>query len=75
MTDAVFDFRAINRVLNRQEQKAEFEANNPKVEQSAYEAMTGGMFGIGAPLKSLAHPNWPYQGTGFEWSKFVKVKI
>jgi hypothetical protein len=26
---AVFDFKAINRKLNRQEQKAEFEAKNP----------------------------------------------
>jgi hypothetical protein len=24
-------------------------------------------------LKSLAHPQWPYAGTGFEWRKFVKV--
>jgi hypothetical protein len=26
-------------------------------------------------LKSMAHPEWPYAGTPFEWSKFVKVKI
>lgn len=23
-------------------------------------------------LKSAAHPNWPYAGTGFEWRKFVR---
>ena len=72
MTSIVTDFKSIKKILNRQEQKADFEAKNPKVEQSAYEAMTGGMFGIGSPLKSLAHPEWPYQGTGFEWAKFVR---
>jgi len=117
MTNAVHDYKSIARRLNRQDQKAEFEAKNPKVEQSAYDALSGGMFGIGSPLmdqmgsthagrltgapfqgdgrigtsvpldgrqplppytpslKSLAHPNWPYQGTGFEWAKFVKVRI
>jgi hypothetical protein len=29
MTEAVFQFKAINRRLNRQEQKAEFEEKNP----------------------------------------------
>jgi hypothetical protein len=29
MTSAVFDFKSINKILNRQEQKAEFEAKNP----------------------------------------------
>jgi len=24
------------------------------------------------PLKSLAHPNWPYAGTAHEWRGFVK---
>ena len=75
MTAAVHDFKSINRIVNRQVQKADFEAKNPKEEQGAYDALSGGMFGIGTPLKSLAHPNWPYQGTGFEWAKFVKVKI
>lgn len=75
MTSIVTDFKSIKRIIDRQVQKADFEAKNPKEEQSAYEAMTGGMFGIGTPLKSLAHPAWPYQGTGFEWAKFVKVKI
>lgn len=23
-------------------------------------------------LKSAAHPNWPYAGTGFEWRRFVR---
>lgn len=24
------------------------------------------------PRGSLAHPEWPYAGTGFEWRKFVR---
>lgn len=36
MTDAVFDFKSIARKLNRQEQKVEFEAKNPKEEPAAY---------------------------------------
>lgn len=130
MTELVYQFKSIKRIIDRQEQKADFEAKNPKVEQSAYDSLTGGMFGIGAPLnlpdirgrvftgvqtggtsapidqmgsshagrltggscetktlvvadlpsytpslKSMAHPEWPYAGTGFEWAKFVKVKI
>jgi hypothetical protein len=128
MTEAVFQFKAIARRLNRQEQKAEFDAKDAE-QRKAYEAMGGGMFGIGSPLMdqmgsteagrltgapfegvlqgscstpmsilsggagervaltvaqlppytpsltSMAHPEWPYQGTGFEWAKFVKVKI
>lgn len=74
MTSIVTDFKSINRKLNRQEQKAEFEAKNPKVEQSVYDSLSGGMFGIGTPLKSMAHPEWPYAGSGFEWAKFVNVK-
>jgi hypothetical protein len=31
MTEAVFQFKAINRRLNRQEQKAEFEEKNPPI--------------------------------------------
>lgn len=27
---------------------------------------------MAADLKSLAHPNWPYQGTAHEWRGFVK---
>jgi hypothetical protein len=26
----------------------------------------------GGNLSSLAHPGWPYAGTGHEWRKFVK---
>jgi hypothetical protein len=79
MTDAVFDFKSINRKLNRQEQKAEFEAKNPKVEPSMY----GWPYGVAVPycetaivrrfdppLTSLAHPEWPYTGTPHEWPKF-----
>jgi hypothetical protein len=71
MTSIVTDFKSINRKLNRQDQKAEFEAKNPKVEPSMY----GWPYGVAVPLKSMAHPEWPYAGAGFEWSKFVKVKI
>jgi hypothetical protein len=66
MTSIVTDFRSIKRILERQDQKAEFEAKNPKVEPSMY----GWPYGVAVPLKSLAHPEWPYAGTGFEWSKF-----
>ena len=68
---------------------AEFEANNPKEEASNSYGMGwpyvvavpfGGVTLENAniqavPLKSMAHPEWPYAGTPFEWSKFVKVKI
>lgn len=47
MTDAVHDYKSINRKLNRQEQKADFEAKNPKVEQSTYG--TGWPFTIASP--------------------------
>jgi hypothetical protein len=71
MTDAIHDYKSIARRLSRQDQKAEFEAKNPKVEPGMY----GWPYGVAVPLKSLAHPERPYAGTGFEWSKFVKVKI
>jgi hypothetical protein len=70
MTSIIHDFKSIRRKLERQEQKAEYEANNPKEEQSAYQYLYGTM----TPLKSMAHPEWPYAGTPFEWSKFVNVK-
>jgi hypothetical protein len=71
MTSIVTDFKSIRRKLERQEQKVEFEEENPKVEPSMY----GWPYGVAVPLKSMAHPEWPYAGTPFEWSKFVKVKI
>jgi hypothetical protein len=71
MTVAVFDFKSIRRKLDRQEQKAEFEAKNPVPEPGMY----GWPYGVAVPLKSMAHPEWPYAGTPFEWTKFVKVKI
>lgn len=46
MTDAVFDFRSIRRKLERQEQKAEFEEKNPKVEPSMY----GWPYGVAVPF-------------------------
>ena len=32
----------------------------------------GGLYYNGPYLSSLAHPNWPYANTGFEWRKFVR---
>ncbi|MFK4647206.1 hypothetical protein ABIF96_005780 [Bradyrhizobium ottawaense] len=26
---------------------------------------------MGQQLRSLAHPDWPYAGTGFEWRGFA----
>jgi hypothetical protein len=72
MKSPVFDFKSINRKLNRLEQKAEYEAKNPPVPDTS---MYGWPYGVAVPLTSLAHPQWPYTGTPFEWSKFVKVKI
>jgi hypothetical protein len=66
MTSIVTDFKSIARKLNRQDQKAEFEAKNPKVEPSMY----GWPYGVAVPLKPLAHPEWPYSGTLHEWAKF-----
>jgi hypothetical protein len=76
----VHDFKSIRRKLERQDQKAEFEAKEEQQRQSY-----ANLYGVMVPyiedgvvqLKwgSLAHPAWPYTGTGFEWSKFVKVKI
>jgi hypothetical protein len=70
MTEAVFQFKAIKQKLNRQDQKAEFEAKNPAPELSSAYAQA---CGAAVPLKSMAHPEWPYAGTPFEWSKFVKI--
>lgn len=70
MTSEVFKFKEIARKLNRQDQKAEFEAKEEQQRQSY-----ANLYGVMVPLKSQAHPEWPYTGTPFEWSKFVKVKI
>jgi hypothetical protein len=72
---AVFDFKAINRKLNRQEQKAEFEAKNPEPVPSMYAWPAGVAVPYGvdpgvAPVSSLAHPEWPYTGTPHEWRAF-----
>mgnify|MGYP000532377027 CR=1 FL=1 len=40
-------------------------ATEKKIEN--YDYGYGGMCGY-----SLAHPAWPYAGTGFEWRKFVR---
>jgi hypothetical protein len=47
MTEAVFQFKAINRRLNRQEQKAEFEEKNPPIPDTS---MYGWPYGVASPL-------------------------
>jgi hypothetical protein len=46
MTEAVFQFKAIRRKLDRQEQKAEFEAKNPVPETGMY----GWPYGVAVPF-------------------------
>ncbi|MFK4647203.1 hypothetical protein ABIF96_005777 [Bradyrhizobium ottawaense] len=46
MTSIIHDFRSIRRKLERQEQKAEFEEKNPKVEPSMY----GWPYGVAVPF-------------------------
>jgi hypothetical protein len=64
MTSIVTDFKSIRQKLERQEQKAEFEAKNPKVEPSMY----GWPYGVAVPF------------SGADWmaeiaASFVNVKI
>ncbi|MFB6449269.1 hypothetical protein [Bradyrhizobium tunisiense] len=66
MTSIVTDFKSIRRKLERQEQKAEFDKENPEP------SMYGWPYGVAVPLISLAHPEWPYTGTAHEWPK-VKI--
>jgi hypothetical protein len=47
MTEAVFQFKAIARKLNRQEQKAEFEEKNPPIPDTS---MYGWPYGVASPL-------------------------
>jgi hypothetical protein len=46
MTMGVFDFKAIKRKLDRQEQKAEFEAKNPPAPDTS---MYGWPYGVAVP--------------------------
>jgi hypothetical protein len=39
-------------------------------ESKTEEQPTG--YGYGGMCYSLAHPEWPYAGTGFEWRRFVR---
>jgi hypothetical protein len=48
MTEAVFQFKAINRRLNRQEQKAEFEEKNPPIPDTS---MYGWPYGVASPFE------------------------
>lgn len=48
MTSAVFDFRSIKRKLDRQEQKAEYEAKNP--EPTLGQGMYGWPYGVAVPM-------------------------
>jgi hypothetical protein len=50
MTSIVTDFKSIRRKLERQEQKAEYEAKNPKVEPSMY----GWPYGVAVPFSPAA---------------------
>jgi hypothetical protein len=47
MTEAVYQFKAIARKLNRQEQKAEFEEKNPPIPDTS---MYGWPYGVASPL-------------------------
>jgi hypothetical protein len=47
MKSPVFDFKAIARKLNRQEQKAEFEEKNPPIPDTS---MYGWPYGVAVPL-------------------------
>lgn len=63
MTSAVHDFASIARKLNRMDQKAEWDAKNPKVELAMY----GWPYGVAVPL---AEP--------FDWTNVLdawRVKI
>jgi hypothetical protein len=47
MTEAVYQFKSIKRILDRQEQKAEFEEKNPPVPDTS---MYGWPYGVAVPL-------------------------
>jgi hypothetical protein len=57
MTEAVFQFKAIARKLNRQEQKAEFEEKNPPVPDTS---MYGWPYGAAVSVTSDSYtpPEW-----------------
>lgn len=50
MTSPVFDFKAIKRKLDCQEQKAEFEEKNPKVDPNKVVWSPEWGYGVAAPL-------------------------
>jgi hypothetical protein len=51
MKSPVFDFKSIKRILDRQEQKAEFEEKNPPVPDTS---MYGWPYGVAAPYVDVA---------------------
>jgi hypothetical protein len=57
MTEAVFQFKAIARRLNRQEQKAEFEEKNPPIPDTS---MYGRPYGVAVSVTSDSYtpPEW-----------------
>jgi hypothetical protein len=65
----ITNFKSIRQKLERQEQKAEFEAKNPRPDNTVVWTPEWG-YGVPTPLKSMAHPEWPYIGTPHEWRKF-----
>lgn len=63
MTSAVFDFPSIARKLNRQEQKAEWDAKNPvQPEPSMY----GWPYGVAVPLVD-------YSTSPSEWNDYYRA--
>jgi hypothetical protein len=48
MTEAVFQFKSIKRILDRQEQKAEFEEKNPPIPDTS---MYGWPYGVASPFE------------------------
>jgi hypothetical protein len=51
MTEAVYQFKSIKRILDRQEQKAEFEEKNPPILDTS---MYGWPYGVASPLLGAA---------------------
>jgi hypothetical protein len=51
MKSPVFDFKSINRKLNRLEQKAEYDSKNPPVPDTS---MYGWPYGVASPVVSVA---------------------
>jgi hypothetical protein len=64
MTEAVFQFKAIARKLNRQEQKAEFEEKNPPVPDTS---MYGWPYGVAVPYAIVGDQAYWIDADGAAW--------